>query len=65
MTTDDAWEHAWSPFFLAHALPLEEEQAFRLYLADHEVPDGTQVQDLEAHYEQFLLKWEPGQGTGE
>jgi hypothetical protein len=59
--TTDPWGDAWEPFFLSHVLPLEEEHAFRQYLAAHQVPDGTHVQDLQAHYDQFLREWEPGQ----
>jgi hypothetical protein len=59
--TPDPWGDAWEAFFLAHPLPLSEEQAFRQYLAARQVPDGTHVQDLQAHYEQFLREWEPGQ----
>jgi hypothetical protein len=59
--TTDPWEGAWEPFFLSHPLPLDEEEAFRSYLETHAVPDGTAIQDLQAHYDQFLLGWEPGQ----
>lgn len=61
----DPWGEDWDAFFLSHALPLEEEQAFRQYLAARAVPDDTHVQDLLAHYDQFLLGWEPGQGRRE
>jgi hypothetical protein len=60
-STTDTWGEAWEPFFLSHPLPLEEEEAFRYYLETHAVPDGTAIQDLLAHYDQFLLGWEPGQ----
>jgi hypothetical protein len=60
-TTDQPWGESWEPFFLTHPLPLDEEEAFRQYLAARQVPDGTHVQDLNAHYDQFLLGWEPGQ----
>jgi hypothetical protein len=58
--TTDPWDNAWEPFFASHALPLDEEEAFRHYLEEHGVPDGTAIQDLLAHYDQFLLEWEPG-----
>jgi hypothetical protein len=64
-TTNHPWDHAWEPFFLSHALPLNEEQAFRRYLEAHAVPDGTSIQALLAHYDQFLETWEPGQGLQE
>jgi hypothetical protein len=64
-TTPDPWGGAWEAFFLAHPLTLNEEQAFRQYLAARQVPDGTHVQDLNAHYDQFLLAWEPGQSLRE
>jgi hypothetical protein len=59
--SDDPWGDAWEPFFLSHPLPLDEEEAFRHYLDARQVPDGTAIQDLLAHYDQFLLGWEPGQ----
>ena len=51
----------WEAFFLLHALPQEEEEAFRGYLAFNEVPDDAGVQELEAHYGEFLREWDRGE----
>ena len=50
----------WEAFFLLHALPREEEAAFRGYLAAHEVPEDAGVQELAAHYGEFRKTWAPG-----
>ena len=51
----------WESFFLLHALPREEEAAFRGYLAAHHVPEDAGVEELDAHYDAFLTQWEPGE----
>lgn len=58
----DPWGAAWNSFFQTRALPLEEELAFRQYLAGQQVPEDASIQDLNAHYDQFRQQWEPGQG---
>jgi hypothetical protein len=50
----------WEAFFLLHALPHDEEAAFRGYLAAHAVPDDAGVHELDAHYGAFVTQWEPG-----
>lgn len=55
----------WEAFFLLHALPRDEEIAFRGYLRAHNVPGDTGVQELDAHYGEFLKQWEPRQRPAE
>jgi hypothetical protein len=50
----------WAAFFECHALPPQTEQAFRVHLAQQGVPPGTLIQDLRAHYDQFLRQGGPG-----
>jgi hypothetical protein len=50
----------WETFFLLHALPREEEVAFRAYLEAHDVPADAGVQALQAHYGAFRKTWAPG-----
>jgi hypothetical protein len=58
--TTDPWGPAWDSFFQTRPLPLDEEQAFRQYLAAHQVPGASSIQDLTAHYNQFRREWDPG-----
>jgi hypothetical protein len=58
--TDEPLGVGWEAFFLTHALPLEEEEAFRGYLTEHDVPDDAGLQELEAHYGAFRREWDPG-----
>jgi hypothetical protein len=55
----DPWGDAWDNFFQTRAVPIQEEQAFRQYLADQQVPADASIQDLDAHYDQFRRTWEP------
>jgi hypothetical protein len=50
----------WETFFLLHALPRQEEVAFRAYLDTHDVPADAGVQELQAHYGEFRKTWAPG-----
>lgn len=52
----------WEAFFLRHAVTREEEAAFRGYLEANDVDADAGVQELEAHYGEFLKTWMPSPG---
>ena len=58
--TEEPLGVGWEAFFTLHALPREEEEAFRGYLTAQQVPDDAGVQELEAHYGAFRQEWDPG-----